>query len=187
MAPTLLAIALGAMAVAATPASATLTPVNSTVTASSSNTAWTRAGLGARCPTSTFIGRIAADGRSISGDLTLSNHGRTTCSGTFGVSCEATTGGGSPTTITLRSTGSTAGGSATFDVIYDADFTLNFSCLGGGLVCTISGPQTIRGAATLIQSTPSTLATDMRRINCGEGGSSERTATYTFAERLTIS
>ncbi len=185
MATALIAIALGVMAVAAMPASATLTPPLSALTASSSNADWTRAGFGTRCPTNTFRGTIAADGLSASGEFALSNNGRPTCPGRLG--CEVTTAGGSPTTITLRSTASARGVSATFDLVFDANFTLNFSCLGGTNNCTISGPQTIRGAGILTQGTPSRLATNMR-IRCAEaGGRMEQTGTYTFVERLTIS
>ncbi len=186
MATALLTIALGVMAVAATPASATVTARDSsgTLTASSSDAVWARGGLGTKCPTSTLRGTMAADGLSASLEFTLSNNGRPTCLGFL--ACEVTTSG-TPTTITLRSTASTAGRTATFDLVFDANFTLNFICLAGGIVCTLSGPQTIRNAGTLTQGTPSRLTFNMRSIRCTEGGTSDFTGNYIFIERLTIS
>jgi hypothetical protein len=180
--------ALAVLAVMAVPASATITPVNGSVTARSGNSALTRSGLGARCTTSTFAGRISADGRSASGNLDFSNRGATTCSGTFGVSCEVRSSD-ARNNITLRSTASTAGTSATGDVALDSDFTYSVSCLGGGLVCTVSGPQTIRAAGTIRQGAgrTDTLVADARRIACGEGGTADFTGTYTITEDLSIS
>ncbi len=188
MATALLTIALGVMAVAATPASATVTAgAARTLTASSNDTAWTRGGTGTRCTTSTLNGIVAADGLSASLEFTLSNNGRTTCTGSFGWSCAVTTSRSTPTTITLRSTASTTGRTATFDLVLDPNFTLEYSCLGGGLVCTVSGPQTIRSIGTLTQGTPSRLTFNMRSIRCTEGGTSDFTGNYAFVERLTIS
>ncbi len=181
--------ALSVVAIAATPASATITASASggRLTGASRNTSFTRGGLGFRCTTSTFAGTVAADGRSISGELDFSNAGRTTCTGSFGVSCEVTTSRRTPTTITSRSTASTAGVSATFDLVLDANYTLEINCLGGGLVCTISGPQTIRSAETIRQGTPSTDVFNVRGVRCTEGGTLDWTGTYTFVERITIS
>ncbi len=180
--------ALAVLAVAAAPASATITAgAARTVTARSNDSALTRGGLGARCTTSTAAGTVAADGLSASVELDFSNGGRTTCTGSFGVSCEVRTAGRTPTTITLRSTSSTAGRTATGDVVIDANFTYEVACLGGGLVCTVSGAQTIRAAGTITQGTPSRLAANARGIRCTEGGTADFTGNYTITERITIS
>ncbi len=182
----LVGAALAVLAVVAAPAYATITARASSqrVTATSTNTQLTRGGLSARCATSTFAGTVAADGLSASGEFDFSNRGRTTCTGSFGVSCEVTTSRRTPTTITLRSTASTAGVSATGDVVLDANFTLEVSCLGGGLVCTVSGPQTLRAAGNL---TATRLRKTSRGIRCTEGGTADFVADYTFTETLTIS
>ncbi len=181
---------LSVLAFAAAPASATITAGASggAVTGTSRNTALSRSGLGARCATSGFAGTVAADGLSASGELHFSNAaGARTCLGTFGVSCDVFTSGGRPTTVTLRSTGSTAGTSATFTIVLDAGFTYEVNCLGGALICTVSGPQTIRSAGTLRQGTPSTFVANARGIICAEGGLVDFTGTYTINERITIS
>ncbi len=184
-----LAAALSAVAMAAAPASARITASASSgrISAISSDSAFTRGGLGFRCISSTLIGTVAADGLSFSGELDFSNGGRTTCSGTFGVSCEAPTFGLITTPITFRSTASTAGVSATGDIGIDTVFTLAISCPSIGLVCTISGTQTIRAAGTIIQGRPVRFAANARGIRCTEGGTADFTGNYTFFERITIS
>jgi hypothetical protein len=180
--------AFGSLALLTAPAAATITPVNGTVTANSTNTALTRGGiLLARCPTSTFAGRISADGRSASGNIDFSNRGATTCGGDF-APCEVRSSD-ARNTITFRSTASTAGASATGDVALDSDFTYNVSCLGGGLACTVSGPQTIRAAGTSRQGAGRTdsLVTDVRGLRCTEGGTANFTGTYRINEDISIS
>ncbi len=72
-------------------------------------------------------------------------------------------------------------------MVIDANFTYEIACLGGGLVCTISGGQTIRGAFTISQGTPSRLTMNARGIRCTEGGTVIFAGNYTINERITIS
>ncbi len=180
---------LSVAAVAVPTASATLTTraTRGEDRALARDSAFTRGVLAARCPTTTFVGTVAGDGLSVSGELDFSNAGRTTCTGTFGVSCEVTTNGRTPTRITMRSTASVAGVSATFDLVLDSDFTLEIICLGGGVVCTISGIQAIRSGGRYQQGTPSRRSMDARGIRCGEGGTVDYTGNYTVTGTLTIS
>ncbi len=179
---------LSVVAIAAAPASATVTARASSgrITANSRDSVFTRGGIGFRCATSTFAGTVAADGLSASVELDFSNGGRTTCNGPLS-SCEVTTSRRTPTTITLRSTASTAGRGATLDVLIDANYTLDISCQSGAVVCTIPGPQTIRAAGTITQGTPSRLAANARGIRCTEGGTIDLTGNYTITETITIS
>ncbi len=179
--------ALSVLAVAAAPASATLTVSRSRSAGASGNGAFTRGGLGVRCTTSTLSNTVAADGLSMSTEFDYNNAGRPTCTGSFGVSCEVTTSRRTPTTMTSRSTSSSAGVSAGFDVVLDANFTLEINCLGGGLVCTISGAQTIRSARTVLQGSPGSDIFNARGIRCGEGGTADYTASYVITGALTIS
>jgi hypothetical protein len=181
--------ALAVAAVASATASATLTTTlaRGGSTSGGRDAAFTRAGLGARCPTSTFVSTVAPDGLSTSGELDFSNGGRPTCSGTFGVSCEVTTRGRTPTRITIRSTASTAGVSASFDLVLDSDFTLEIRCMNGGLVCTISGPQIIGNAGAYQQGRPSRRVMNARGISCAEGGTVDHTGSYSIAQTFTIS
>jgi hypothetical protein len=182
------ALTLAALGVAVAPASATITPVNGNIDGSAGrNQVIARSGLAALCTTSTFNGRVSSDGRSASGNVDFSNAGRTTCLGTFGVSCEVRSSD-SRNTITLRSTASTAGTSATGDLVLDSDFTYAISCLGGGLLCTISGPQTLRGAWSISQRSPPTLTIDAIGVACGEGRTlTQFEADYSIVQRITIS
>jgi hypothetical protein len=187
----LAAAMLTAFAVAAVPAQATITPVNTAISASSTDSSFAiTAGVIIVCPTSTFTGTIAADGRSASGTLEFSaNAGtRVTCTFTvLGSSSSATVV--CSLRITLRSTASTAGVSATGDVVIDAANPANACSItfpAHGCSITV-GAQTIRpvtisqAAQTLTITRGAIRATGSGGI-CGAGS---RTSTFTATYRIT--
>ncbi len=180
---------LTALAVAASPATATITPAGGTINASSVDSLFAVGGVTVRCTTSTFVGRISADGLSASGELHFFGPAtRTTCISQFGTSCDVVTGSGRPTTITLRSTASTAGSSAVGDIVLDADFTENINCPTMRVTCTISGSQTLRGGVVFHQGPPSRFHFDSADVICGPERIRLRLGgRYTIRQRVTIS
>jgi hypothetical protein len=174
--------ALAVLAVAAIPAHASVTPVNSAVNATSTNSVLTDEGTGlrTRCPLSTFTGRTSADGRALSGSLTFTSSGGVTCTeNLFGSSVDVRCSG----TVTLRSTSSVAGSSASGNVTLDSGFRCDITSLAGRR--TITGPQTPSNCSWTF-TPPSTLITNCNTIvtTSGEAGFA---GTYRATQRFTIS
>jgi hypothetical protein len=185
----LLTTALVLTSIVATPAQATITPVNTAISATSTDSSFiVTPGVVIACPTTTFTGLIAADGRSASGTLEFSSNARTPCtltvlgsSSNVSVVCSLR--------ITLRSTASTAGVSATGDVVIDAanparSCSMTYSAHG----CTITfGPQTIR-PATISQAAQTVSLSSVNVAATGSGGicgTGARISTFTAIYRIT--
>ncbi len=142
--------ALAIIAVAAAPAHARITPAGSTVSANSRDSVFNLTFLSITCPTADITGTLSADGTSLSGRLAFS-------SSTGGARCRDNLGGVYADFVcrgsaTFRSTSSTAGVSASGDLLFDRDLdcTLRSPLLGE---VTFRGPQTLRGCLTFNQAT----------------------------------
>jgi hypothetical protein len=184
----LAAAMLTAFAVAAVPAQATITPVNAAISANSTDSSFAvTPGVVIACPTSTFTGLIAADGRSASGTLEFSSNARTPCtltvlgsSSNVSVVCSLR--------ITLRSTASTAGTSATGDVVIDAANPANacsITLTAHGCTITV-GAQTIR-PATISQAAQTLTVNRVNVAATGSGGlcgNGARVSTFTAVYRI---
>ncbi len=172
--------ALAVLGVAAAPAHATLTRVGQRISASS-NDAQFDADDGSitrvRCPTVDFTGTIV-NTTTISGTITFRRDTRTTCTGDVlgvgnlssdAVSCR----------ITLRSVGSVAGVSTSFDVAIDTPTvaepcSVTFPAIG----TTVNvDAQTVRGCATFTQATQS-LVVNCRLTVTSRSARASRTATF---------
>ncbi len=186
-----------ALAVTAAPAHATFTPVSTAYSMSSVDSQLSdENGNITRCPLADATGTNAADGRSISLRLSFRRAAATTCTsrtglGTFSVTYTCS---GS---VTLRSTASTAGVSATFDIALDSDFRCSVEKTGipiiGSCTTDLQGPQgPFRSAGTLTQRTQRisvSLTPLALRTNCpGDGIRGTFTGTYLInSPRFTIS
>ncbi len=154
--------ALAVLAAAATPANATFTPVNARISATSTDSSLSSNGgaVAVRCPTAEFTGTINGTGTAASGTLGFSSNPRNR------VDCTAV---GQRATVdcrglvTLRSTSSVAGTSASGTFALDTGFDCSITV--PALVCTlhIVGPQTPTGTWTYTQGTRS-LVVDARTI-----------------------
>ncbi len=172
--------------VAGAPAQAAATPVSSSISAQSSNANLTDEsnGLRVRCPRANSTGRISADGRSASVGGTFTSGGGVTCTESlFGSSVTVGCVGGG---VTLRSSSSVAGTSASGTIFLDSGFACNVSpAIGSGR--TIRGPQSPSNCTfTYTQASRSTRI-DCRTIAVDGGGESGFAATYTVDQFLTIS
>jgi hypothetical protein len=185
----LAAAMLTAFAVAAVPAQATITPAGAVISANSTDSSFTvTPGVVIACPTSTFTGTIAADGRSASGTLEFSSRVGVTCTLTvLGSSSSATVVCSLRTT--LRSISSTAGTSATVDLVFDLQGTAacQMTLPVHGCVIAFGGPQTIRGAGVISQAGQTLTVSRAPIAATGSGGicgAGARTSTFTGTYRI---
>lgn len=171
---------LSTVAFAAAPAHATITPVNTAITGSDTASALRSSmGFTVRCPRADFSGRTSADGRSVSGTFTFG--GRTCTESAFGTSVTVVTRG----SITVRSTSSVAGVSASGDYALDTggESTETNFIWGSS---SVRGPQTVRGCVTIRQGPPSVLDITCL-LNDDAGGTMVVSTRYTLNRAITIS
>ena len=176
-----LALALVGLAAAAVPAQAAITPPSATVTAiSSSSVISDSQGQRIRCAQIDVSGRVAADGRSISGAFRFGSSSGTTCEHSFLGSMEVPCTG----SLTLRSTSSVAATSASLTLSLDRGYNCTFNALG--IRRDVSGEQTAGLCVTVSQGPPTRL-----QVNCTfavvQGGTLSVTATLQSSRGLTIS
>ena len=147
---------LSVLAVAALPAHATFTPRNGVISATSTDTQLVNdAGNILRCPTAEFTGVIDNTGTRISGRLTFSRNATTDCTANLGggtilpivVSC--------PGRITITSTSSVAGTSASGSATFENDASgvfchITIPALRCSIILRAQGPLT---AITFTQAT----------------------------------
>jgi hypothetical protein len=180
---------VAAFALVAAPAHGTFTPVNTAISANSNDSSLiVTAGVVITCPTSTFTGIINSDGGSFSGTVEFSRSIFTTCTITIlGSSSSATVT--CSLRVTLRSTTSAAGSSASGDAVIDAANPANACSIilpVHGCNITVAA-QTIRNAWTLSQAGQIVNFSGARVAATGSGGlcgSGARTVTFTATYRI---
>ena len=177
--------ALSVLAVAAVPAHASVTPVNANISGVSTDSNLTDEGTGlrTRCPRSDFVGRTSADGRRVSGTLTFSGDGRTTCTeNVFGSSVTVVCRGN----VTLTSRSSVAGVSASGDVSLDSDFECTIRAAIGA-ARSIRGPQTPTNCTWTFTQSTQLLTVRCATILTDSGGESGFAGSYRVTPRLVVS
>jgi hypothetical protein len=179
----LAAAALCVFAVAAMPAHARVN-ANTAVSGTSTDSSLTdeSTGLRTRCPRADGTGTTNADGRRVSLALTFTGDGRTTCTESlFGSSVTVACRGN----VTLTSTASTAGVSASGTISLDTGFECRITSLAG--TRTIRGPQSPTNCRFGFTQSTQILTVRCDTIAVDGGGESGFAASYRVTPRLTVS
>jgi hypothetical protein len=182
------AVVLSVFAIAAAPAHATITPAAAPFSANSTDSSFSVApGVVTLCPTSTITGVTSVDGRSISAVLDYSGNTGT------GATCTWTILGASSPAIftcslrvTLRSTSSVAGSSASFAMEVDGSNPRDACSIDMTWhLCRITiGPQTSTLFGTFHQATQ-TISVARALLNATGSGGVCGTGTRTYALTIT--
>lgn len=171
------------------PAQGTVTPINSRVSATSTNTAWVAddGSASITCPTAALAMTVSGDGLSLSGTFSYSRGRARTCTAATPLGIVSISDG-TCVPVTLRSSTSTSGVNASFDLTVDVGSACRVTV--PGLATLTLDSQTAVRCVTFSQASQSVSVDCSLRYTSTFGGPGVLTFTGTFSvltPRLTLS